>query len=87
MLRGACRGVDRDLSRAKARNRNCRLPPGPGGHCCCEPGGQAKQSNLLIIVPNLGMAAQHGIDGFEHVVHALLGDRAFDHDYQFRLVG
>src|SRR6478672_2080697 len=46
-----------------------------------------RPSNLLIVFADLGMSAQHGIHRLEHVAHALLADRAFDHHHQLGLVG
>jgi hypothetical protein len=46
-----------------------------------------KASNLLIILADLGVGAQHRIHRLEQVAHPLLADRALDHDNQFRLVG
>src|SRR3954449_5102488 len=44
-------------------------------------------SNLLIVLADFGMGAQHAVHHLEHVVHALLGDRALDHDDELGLVG
>src|SRR5690349_12582233 len=44
-------------------------------------------SNLLIVLADFRMGAQHAVHHLEHVVHALLGDRALDHDDELRLVG
>ena len=46
-----------------------------------------RPSDLLIVLADFGMGAQHRIHRLEHVAHALLGHRALDHHHQFRLVG
>ena len=43
-------------------------------------------SNLLIVFADLGMGAQHAVHRLEHIAHPLLGDRAFDHHHELRLV-
>src|SRR5690349_18699988 len=46
-----------------------------------------RASEGLVIRTDLRMAAQHSIEGCEHVAHAGLRGRAFDHDDELGLVG
>ena len=45
----------------------------------------AIHSNRLIVGADLGMGAQHAVNRLEHVAHARLRHRAFDHHHQLRL--
>ena len=49
--------------------------------------GGIKFSDLLIVLADFRMGAQHAIDRGEHVAHALLGHRALDDHHELRLVG
>src|SRR5260370_39590885 len=52
------------------------------------PAAEAKRgaSNRLIVFAHVLVRADDGVHRLGHVAHAGLGDRALDHDHQFRLV-
>src|SRR5258708_16304265 len=45
-----------------------------------------KQSNRLIVLPDLRMRAQHRIHRLDHVAHARLRARAFHHHHHLQLL-
>ena len=82
---------------ADGRNRPPAAPRPSPARCrrtrLCSPGARtsggepARRSQRLVVGSDLGVFAQHAVDGVKHLAHPRLGHRALDHHHQLRLVG